>query len=213
MHRSLAGFFLLYALGASAARADDLCSILSDVNSVLSNSRSGASSESLNRLRQWDGGFSKCSGREDGSITCDLDGKSKYDEADRALRTCYRGSKVENLLFDDSRMAYSWGNRRYRLYLAHSSFMSDGGSIQIFVENWFVIVGAWPEGDESKLKERAALLKSKGIATSAVKTDNYPKLTPGLIALVLGPTNREAAALMLETVKPMIPDVFIKQGD
>lgn len=108
---------------------------------------------------------------------------------------------------------YSWGNRKYGLYLAR--YWVDGhAEFEILPENWLTIAGAWPLGNEPKLKERMAILKGKGIAAKTIKTDDYPKLTPGLSAIVVaGPTNKWLALVALKSLKGVVPDAFIKQGD
>lgn len=78
--------------------------------------------------------------------------------------------------------------------------------------NWFVIAGTWPSTESTKLKARLALLSSNGIEAQIINTDDYPNFTPGLRAVVLGPTSREEATTRLDTVQTIVPDAFIKKG-
>jgi hypothetical protein len=57
-----------------------------------------------------------------------------------------------------------------------------------------------------------ALLESNGITAQIIKTDDYPNLTPGLRAVVLGPTSKDQAETQLNTVQSVVPDAFIKVG-
>jgi hypothetical protein len=78
--------------------------------------------------------------------------------------------------------------------------------------DWLVIAGAWPPTEEYKIKARTSLLSKSGIAARVVRTDDYPTLTPGLVAVVLGPTSKERAQEQLENVKSLVSDAFIKRG-
>lgn len=78
--------------------------------------------------------------------------------------------------------------------------------------DWLVIAGAWPPTEEYKIKARTSLLSRSGIAAKVIKTDDYPGLTPGLVAVVMGPTSKERAQEQLENVKSLVSDAFIKQG-
>jgi hypothetical protein len=78
--------------------------------------------------------------------------------------------------------------------------------------HWFVIAGAWPQTESYKLRSRMALLSSNNIAAKIITTDEYANLSPGLRAVVLGPTSREQAESQLAEVKSIVPDAYIKEG-
>jgi hypothetical protein len=119
------------------------------------------------------------------------------------------GARDTGALFESFKRALLDGN-----YLQASRL--DGGSdIESPVGNqtWLVVAGAWPESDRRKANERLALLKSGGITTAKIiKTDDYPNLTPGLFAVVVGPYPKDGATAKLETVQELVPDAFIKSG-
>lgn len=78
--------------------------------------------------------------------------------------------------------------------------------------SWFVIAGSWPPGEVEKLNARLSLLSTNGIQARIVKTDDYPKLRPGLSAVVLGPFSKDQAQARLTTVQVSVPDAFIKEA-
>jgi hypothetical protein len=74
-----------------------------------------------------------------------------------------------------------------------------------------VIAGAWSDGQ--KINARMALLKRSGISAHVINTDDYANLTPGLKAVVLGPSSKDEAQTQLDMVQSVVPDAFIKQGN
>lgn len=77
---------------------------------------------------------------------------------------------------------------------------------------WLVIAGSWSPNENQKLNARMNLLSSNGIRARVVKTDDFPKLSPGLSAVVLGPFSKDQAQAQLVTVQSSVPDAFIKEG-
>jgi hypothetical protein len=77
---------------------------------------------------------------------------------------------------------------------------------------WLVIAGSWPPTEVAKLNARLSLLSTNGIRARIVKTDDYPKLKPGLSAVVLGPFSKDQAQAQLNSVQAGVPDAFIKEG-
>lgn len=75
---------------------------------------------------------------------------------------------------------------------------------------WLVIAGSWP--DRSKAATRLALLKENGVTARIVTTQDFPNLTSGLFAVVLGPFAKEDAEAQLPTVQRYVADAFIKAG-
>lgn len=102
---------------------------------------------------------------------------------------------------------------RYYATLRENEMRLSGSDGQTAIPgNWLVIAGAWPPAEEYKIKTRLSLLAGNGIAASAIRTDKYPLLTPGLVAVVVGPTSKESALEKLDTIKALVPDAFIKEG-
>jgi hypothetical protein len=253
--------FVTFALTATTASADDLCSIMSDVNSALKTETAASKQDSfgkskgylLSRLQQFKG-ISAC---KEGDFYVELhcsvsvEGLGNYlakrsprfDEVDSLLRKCY--SRTQNDTSSPwyssvtSRFlnTYSWGNDRYVLLLKQSD--SEGGlgtfvDLEIWANpkqlisasantstsskltsaegNWLVIAGSWPPSQQAKVAARLALLSKNDIAADRIKTDDFPGLTPGLVAVVLGPMSKDAALAQLQTVQSVVPDAFIKES-
>jgi hypothetical protein len=78
--------------------------------------------------------------------------------------------------------------------------------------HWFVIAGAWPSTENNKLKARMSLLSGNNITARVIVTDEYENLTPGLRAVVVGPTSREQAETQLDSIKQIVPDAYMKEG-
>jgi acyl carrier protein len=92
------------------------------------------------------------------------------------------------------------------------AYLRKHGCNSVAEGNWLVILGAWPPSEAYKTKERIALLSDNGIKAQVVKTDDYRNLTPGLLAVVWGPTSKERALERLESVKAVVADAFIKES-
>jgi Flp pilus assembly protein TadD len=75
---------------------------------------------------------------------------------------------------------------------------------------WLVIAGSWP--DRGKAVARLALLKQNGVTARIVTTKDFPNLTSGLFAVVLGPFAKEDAEAQLPAVQHYVVDAFIKAG-
>jgi hypothetical protein len=162
----------------------------------------------------------------------------RFNEVDSLLSKCYSRTQndTSSPWFDKGSSKflnnYSWGNDRYVLLLeqydpeiplffgtgvkldimANPKLLISGPTMSLAATNWLVIAGAWPKGNERKANERFALLKSHGFSVEIIETDLYPNLTPGLSAVVLGPSTKDEAQSKLQDVQSIVPDAFIKSG-
>ncbi len=79
-------------------------------------------------------------------------------------------------------------------------------------EHWFVIAGSWPPEERTKATEQLELLSFNGVKAQIVETKDYPKLTPGLFAVLIGPFNREQADVQLLVVQAVVGDAYVKEA-
>ena len=86
------------------------------------------------------------------------------------------------------------------------------GPAQRVRPTWFVIAGSWPSDDVLKANARVNSLSTNGISARVVNTDKYPKLAPGLSAVVLGPFSKDQARAHLGTVQANVPDAYMKEA-
>lgn len=122
-------------------------------------------------------------------------------------------------VFGNSKMAE--GESIFQGYLqalASGSFQAPGydassstPATSVAAAHWPVITGSWPTSQQDKMTARLKVLSNNGIAAKSIRTDNYPGLTPGLVAVVVGPMSRDTALAQLDTVLPLFPDAFIKE--
>ena len=77
---------------------------------------------------------------------------------------------------------------------------------------FFVIMGSFPKAAETSANQRLAHLRDKNIKTHIIDTNNYPNLTNGLYAVVMGPYNRDYAIFKNIKAKELVPDAYVKSG-
>jgi cell division septation protein DedD len=78
--------------------------------------------------------------------------------------------------------------------------------------NWFVVLGSFPHADRRKATRRVNSLQSQGIDAEIIDTDDYPNLTDGYYAVVLGPYSKATAQRTLPTAREYVADAYIKAG-
>jgi uncharacterized caspase-like protein len=78
--------------------------------------------------------------------------------------------------------------------------------------NWFVVLGSFPHADRRKATRRLNSLQSQGIDADLIDTDDYPNLTDGYYAVVLGPYSKATAQRTLPTARQYVGDAYIKAG-
>ena len=78
--------------------------------------------------------------------------------------------------------------------------------------NWFVVLGSFPHADRRKATRRLNSLQSQGIDAELIDTDDYPNLTDGYYAVVLGPYSKATAQRTLPTARQYVADAYIKAG-
>ena len=77
---------------------------------------------------------------------------------------------------------------------------------------FFVIMGSFPQKSLRGAEQRVAYLKNQGIKAHLIDTNNYPNLTDGLYAAVMGPYNRDYAIFKNIKAKQAVGDAYIKSG-
>jgi hypothetical protein len=78
--------------------------------------------------------------------------------------------------------------------------------------NWFVILGSFPKNEYEKANQRLQYIQGLGYDVSIIDTDNYPRLTGGLWAVVMGPYSKSKARSLAAQVKPLRSDAYIRAG-
>jgi len=77
--------------------------------------------------------------------------------------------------------------------------------------NWVVILGSFPKMQPDRAEQRAHLCQESGYKARIIETDDYPNLTPGLLAVVLGPYSRDQALEMRNRTRSIVRDAYIKE--
>ena len=77
---------------------------------------------------------------------------------------------------------------------------------------YFVIMGSFPRHNSAGALQRMSYLSPLGISAHIIDTNNYPNLTNGLHAVVMGPYNRDYAVFKSIKAKQAVPDAYIKIG-
>ena len=77
---------------------------------------------------------------------------------------------------------------------------------------YFVIMGSFPKQNRIGAERRVAYLKDQGIKAHMIDTNEYPNLTDGLHAVVMGPYNRDYAIFKNIKAKEAVSDAYIKSG-
>ena len=76
--------------------------------------------------------------------------------------------------------------------------------------SWFVVLGSYPKTERYKANERLSYLKGSGYDAYIVDTDSYPNLKGGLWSVVMGPYSKNYAKEMMDNLRPLVPDIYIK---
>jgi len=77
---------------------------------------------------------------------------------------------------------------------------------------FFVIMGSFPKAALPRANKRLAQLHDKNINSHIIDTNNYPNLTNGLYAVVMGPYNRDYAIFKNIKARQLVPDAYVKSG-
>jgi cell division septation protein DedD len=78
--------------------------------------------------------------------------------------------------------------------------------------DWFVVLGSFPKNEYEKAKQRLQDIQGLGYDVSIIDTDNYPGLTGGLWAVVMGPYSKSKAKSLAAQMKSVRSDVYIRAG-
>ena len=78
--------------------------------------------------------------------------------------------------------------------------------------SWFVFLGAFTRDEYGKAQERLRYMQGQGYDARIIDTNEYPNLTRGLWAVVLGPYSKSYADSQAAKVKSVRPDAYVKSG-
>jgi SPOR domain len=78
--------------------------------------------------------------------------------------------------------------------------------------NWFVILGSFPENEYEKANQRLQYIQGLGYDVKIIDTDDYPGLTEGLWAVVMGPYSKSKARSLAAQMKSVRSDTYIRAG-
>ena len=76
---------------------------------------------------------------------------------------------------------------------------------------WGVIIGSFPKSQTSKARSRMKAARAQGYDAQLINTDDYGRLAPGLFAVVIGASSREAALNLASDVQTHFGDAYAKQ--
>ncbi|MGH6826876.1 caspase family protein [Methyloceanibacter sp.] len=78
--------------------------------------------------------------------------------------------------------------------------------------DWLIILGSWPKSQKFKATQRLSYLNGRGVRARIVDTNQYPNLSAGLFAVVLGPYGKPLAEQTLSSLRGVVGDAYIKSG-
>jgi uncharacterized caspase-like protein len=78
--------------------------------------------------------------------------------------------------------------------------------------DWFIILGSWPKSQRWKADQRLGYLRQKGVKARVIDTNDYPNLSNGLLAVVIGPHDKPSAEETLVSVRKVVGDAYIKSA-
>jgi hypothetical protein len=79
-------------------------------------------------------------------------------------------------------------------------------------ETWYVFLGSFTRDEYGKAQERLQYVRGQGYDARIIDTNEYPNLTRGLWAVVLGPYSKPYAEGQAAKVKSVRPDAYVKSG-
>jgi serine/threonine protein kinase len=81
---------------------------------------------------------------------------------------------------------------------------------QIPSGNWYVVLGSYPKSERVKADARLGFIRHNGYDAYLVDTDNNPTFRSGLWAVVMGPYQKGYAKNIVNKLRPVIPDAYVK---
>ena len=76
----------------------------------------------------------------------------------------------------------------------------------------FIILGSFTKDLRAAAEDKLRTVKAAGFDASIIDTDDYPGLSPGYWAVVVGPVDQKAAPGILSDVRSKFPDAYAKPG-
>lgn len=77
---------------------------------------------------------------------------------------------------------------------------------------WLIILKTFSKSQRSKANQRVSLLRSLGYYAHVVDTNYYPNLKKGFLAVAMGPHSKSAAERVLNKVRSVAPESYVKSG-
>lgn len=77
---------------------------------------------------------------------------------------------------------------------------------------WFVILGSFTKDRRDAAEQKLQAVRATGYEASIIDTDNYPALSPGYWAVVVGPMSDGAAKSTRNQMRSNFPDAYAKSG-
>lgn len=81
---------------------------------------------------------------------------------------------------------------------------------QIPSGNWYVVLGSYSKSERVKADARLGFIRNNGYDAYLVDTDNNPTFRSGLWAVVMGPYQKGYAKNVVNKLRPVIPDAYVK---
>jgi uncharacterized caspase-like protein len=76
---------------------------------------------------------------------------------------------------------------------------------------WGVIVGSFPKGQSGKARTRLQAARSNGLNAQIIDSNDFGRLTPGLIVVVIGAGSRGEALSLADEARGTFGDAYAKQ--
>lgn len=77
---------------------------------------------------------------------------------------------------------------------------------------WFVICGSYPDSQNNAAMQRLAMIQQYAPDAMVIHTTGYYNLRDGLLAVVIGPYEKNYATQRLQQIRGIVPDAYVKAG-
>ncbi|MFN2509954.1 MAG: hypothetical protein ABR568_00765 [Pyrinomonadaceae bacterium] len=77
---------------------------------------------------------------------------------------------------------------------------------------WLIILKTFSKSQRSKANQKVSLLQSLGYNANVIDTNYYPNLKKGFLAVAMGPHSKSAAEGVLNKVRSVAPESYLKSG-
>jgi hypothetical protein len=77
---------------------------------------------------------------------------------------------------------------------------------------WMIILRTFSKQERATATRKMNLLLDQGFDVQVINTNSYPNLTPGLLALTMGPYSKQRAIQLLAKARVVAPQSYLKSG-